>query len=125
MAKKRFAILIWAILSLGLFITNIAAESDGDVKAFLGTLENAIGNMNTYRCIMISEYWKGKIHEEKTTKFHFKKPNLMRMDVLEGRKRGSTVVLNKKGKIRGPGFSEKKGNKCKDCNASMDDPVPP
>jgi len=72
-----------------------------NVKAFLNNLENAIYKMDTYKCKMFSESWKRKKHEYKIMEFYFKKPNLMRMDVLEGDKAGSVVLLNKEGKIRG------------------------
>lgn len=78
-----------------------AAEVHRNVRDFLNNLENAVYKMDTYRLIMESENWKGKKHEKKLLRFQFKKPNLMRTDVLEGRKRGSTVLLNKEGKIRG------------------------
>jgi len=74
---------------------------DGKVKVFLNNLEDAIYKMDTYKCKMFSENWKGKKHEYKITEFYFKKPNLLRMDVILGDKKGSVVLLNKDGKIRG------------------------
>ncbi len=101
--KKGFIVLISVvILSLCSPYPIIAQSETGqDVKTFLENFENAVGNMDTYRFIMSSENRKGKKHEKKQLRFQFKKPNLMRTDVLKGRKRGSTVVLNKEGKIRG------------------------
>jgi len=78
-----------------------AVPVEENVKAFLNNLENAISKMDTYKCRMVSENWKGKKHESKIMEFYFKKPSLMRMDVLEGDKAGSVVLLNKEGKIRG------------------------
>ncbi|MFH1753952.1 MAG: hypothetical protein ABH875_07190 [Candidatus Omnitrophota bacterium] len=74
---------------------------DGDVKDFLEDFKEAIDEMDTYTFLMSVENWEGKRHEKMLSRFCFKKPNLIRMEVLEGRKRGSTVVLNKEGSIRG------------------------
>ena len=78
-----------------------ALEVNENVKIFLDDLESSVNGMDTYRFTVVSENWKDKKHSKKTLRFHFKKPNLMRTDVIEGRKKGSTVLLNKKGKIRG------------------------
>ncbi len=72
-----------------------------EVRAFLNNLEEAIYKMDTYSCTMVSENRKGKKREYKVTEFRFKKPNLMRTDVVDGDKKGSVVILNKEGKIRG------------------------
>lgn len=82
-------------------ILNAATEVDKNVITFLNNLEDAVNKMHTYRYFKKSENWKGDKYEKKVTMFQFKKPNLMRIDVLEGRKRGSVVLLNKEGKIRG------------------------
>ncbi|MFH0839700.1 MAG: hypothetical protein V1883_01630 [Candidatus Omnitrophota bacterium] len=97
-------ILIAAILVFGL--TRPAAlgadeKVHPEVSKFLNNLENAIYKMDTYSSTMVSENWKGKKREYKVTEFRFKKPNLIRTDVIDGDKKGSTVVLNKEGKIRG------------------------
>ncbi len=97
-------ILIVAVLFFGLSSTEAfcAEESvPADVRTFLNNLEDAIYKMDTYSSTMVSENWKGKKHEYKVTEFKFKKPNLIRTDVIEGDKKGSTVILNKEGKIRG------------------------
>lgn len=101
MAKKITAILglVLLILSSALLAEGLCA--DENVKAFLAELESAVYRMDTYSCVMASEYWRGSLHEKKKTLFQFKKPNLMRMDVLEGKKKGSAVVLDRKGRIRG------------------------
>lgn len=102
MQKKVCVVLICAAFLL-LSYNRIAAsqEVDEGVRIFLNSLEDAIYKMDTYRYIMTSENWKGKRHEKKTLRFQFKKPNLIRTDVLEGKKRGSTVILNKEDKVRG------------------------
>ncbi len=74
---------------------------DEDVKNLLNAMEDKILKLHTYRFTIISENWKGKLHEKKLLRFQFQKPNLMRVDVLKGRKKGSAVVLNEKGKVRG------------------------
>ncbi|MBL7068532.1 MAG: hypothetical protein ISS34_01565 [Candidatus Omnitrophica bacterium] len=101
MVKKVLVILICVPLLFGSYTAASSVEVGEDVKAFLTKLEKTISSMNTYRCIMKSENWKGRLYERKVSRLQFKKPNLMRLDVLEGRKRGSTVLLNKEGKIRG------------------------
>lgn len=80
---------------------NTATDVDENVITFLNNLEDAVNKMDTYRFVSESENWKGNEYEKKVTMFQFKKPNLMRTDVLEGPKKGSVVVLNKEGKIIG------------------------
>lgn len=98
MFKRIFIVLNFAVF---LFLSPLAAEVDEGAGVFLKNLEDAVNKMDTYSFTITSESWKGRRHEKKVLKFHFKKPNLMRTYVLEGRKKGSTVVLNKEGKIRG------------------------
>lgn len=80
---------------------NTTTEVSKNVTTFLNNLEDAINKMDTYQVIKESENWKGDKHVKKVTMFRFKKPNLMRTNVLEGKKKGSVVLLNKEGKIRG------------------------
>ena len=80
---------------------NAAIKVDKDIIRFLNKLEEIDSKMDTYQVVKESENRKGKKHTKKVSMFRFKKPNLMRTDVLEGKKRGSTVLLNKEGKIRG------------------------
>ena len=96
MAKKIILIFCCAAF---MFLTS--TEASGSVTRFFADLENAVSKMNTYQVIKESENWKGKKHEKKASMFRFKKPNLMRTDVLEGKKKGNSVVLNKEGVIRG------------------------
>jgi len=105
--RKISGILIY-IACLFLLISTLSQKPSqasenvsSDVRSFLINLEKAIDEIASYRVMMTSENWKGKRHDKKVMKFQFKRPNLMRVDVLEGRKKGSTVLMNKKGKIRG------------------------
>src|SRR3990167_8810049 len=99
---KKIIIVAMLVFGLSQPVVHCADEKvPADVKAFLNNLEDAIYKMDTYRFTMVSENWKGKKHEYKVTEFKFKKPNLIRTDVIEGDKKGSTVILNKEGKIRG------------------------
>lgn len=95
---------ILLLAALVLYTPAVPAETPGDAGEFLQVLEKAINGMHTYDCLMISENRKGKRHEEKTSRLRFKKPNLMRLDVVKGRKRGSSVVLDADGRIRGKNF---------------------
>ena len=92
-------ILCAALLNIPARAANVPIEEN--VKTFLNNIEDAIYKMDTYTCKMYLENWKDKKHEYKILKFYFKKPNLMRMDVLEGDNKGGVVLLNKEGKIRG------------------------
>lgn len=99
---KKILIVAALFLSLSaprVFCADLGAP--GNVRTFLNDLEGAIYKMDTYKCRMVSENRKGKKSEYKVTEFYFKKPNLIRTDVVEGDKKGSTVILNKEGKIRG------------------------
>ena len=99
MSRKILIILICAAL-LGL-AEFARAEPSEEVRVFLNNLEETINGIDTYRFVMLTENWKDNRHEKKLVRFQFKKPNLMRTDVLEGKKKGNSVVLNKEGKIRG------------------------
>lgn len=101
MLKKVFFASILCAVLLDMPAYSAEPAIDEKVKTFLNNLEDAVYKMDTYECKMISESWKGKKHEYKVMEFCFKKPNLMRMAVLEGDKKGSVVLLNKEGKIRG------------------------
>jgi len=76
-------------------------EVDDDVEDFLEDFKDAIDEKESYTFLMSIENWKGKKHEKIINRFYFKRPNLLRLEVLKGRRRGSVVLLNKDGKIRG------------------------
>jgi outer membrane lipoprotein-sorting protein len=78
----------------------LLAAADERAALLLGDFERALADMNTYKSVMTTENWKGSQHEYKVSLVRFKKPSLLRLDVLEGDKKGSSVVLNKMGKIR-------------------------
>ena len=98
---KRLFIFTCILLFLGCAQATGSDTTDMDVSVFLSNFEKAVNNMDTYRFIMLSENWKGKRYKKNLVEFRFKKPNLMRTDVLKGKKKGSTVLLNKEGKVRG------------------------
>ncbi len=100
--SKRALITAYVLLpALLLYAPAVPAEAGKEAGEFLQVLEKAINGMHTYDCLMISENRKGKRCEKKTSRLRFKKPNLMRLDVLKGRKRGSSVILDADGRIRG------------------------
>lgn len=101
MLKKIFitAVLVFGLMRPAAFGADEKAPQE--VRTFLNNLEDAIYKMDTYSCTMVSENRKGKRREYKVTEFRFKKPNLIRVDVIDGDKKGSGVILNKEGKIRG------------------------
>jgi len=70
-------------------------------RDLLAELEKKLEGVATYAFIIETESWKGAKHDKKISRLYFKKPNLLRMDVLEGSKRGSTLVLDREGRIRG------------------------
>ena len=98
---KKIALILGCVAFLYVAVGYAAAEVDRDVEKFLNDLEEAVSTWDTYTFIKESEDRKGEKHETKMTRFRFKKPDLMRTDVLSGKKKGSVVLLNKEGKIRG------------------------
>ena len=55
-------IIIAAMLVFGLSQPAVHCADEkvpADVKAFLNNLEDAIYKMDTYKCVMVSENWKG------------------------------------------------------------------
>jgi outer membrane lipoprotein-sorting protein len=106
MIKKKvlifgFAIVLFFALCHYAGVAYSSAGVGRDVSNFLKNLEKTVNKWDTYQFLKESENWKGKKHEKKSTMFRFKKPSLMRTDVLKGKKRGNAVVLNKEGKIIG------------------------
>ena len=96
-------ILAFSLMSLSMPALSAARDEweDEDVVEFLEDLGQGITGMDSYSCIMTTENSRGDIREFKVSRVRFKKPNLLRVDVLEGDKRGSSVALNRDGVIRG------------------------
>lgn len=70
------------------------------VEAFAAMYES----LSDYQCRMEEECWQGNRHEERTINFYFKKPRLIRMDILKGNRfgdTGSVGVYRGDGKVRG------------------------
>jgi outer membrane lipoprotein-sorting protein len=77
------------------------ARPRADVVKFLEDFAAAVDRLDSYTFIMDSRARKGRKKDNRISKFYFKKPNLLRTEVLKGRRRGSTVVLQGDGRIRG------------------------
>lgn len=77
-----------------------AATPDSVVTGF----ERAIAALDDYQCRVQEYAWQGSVSEAKVINFYFKKPRLIRVDVLTSNKRGdagSVGVLRGDGKVVG------------------------
>lgn len=70
-------------------------------KDFVATMTKVAQGANdyTFKCV-ISTYKDGKVIKE-GGQFYYKKPNMMKMEVTNGSKKGSVAVLGTDGKVRG------------------------
>lgn len=66
---------------------------------YLDQLRLAAQQVHDYSTVTALHLYKGRRFITESGHFYFKKPNMMRLEVLEGRKRGSIVVLDKAGKV--------------------------
>jgi hypothetical protein len=61
-------------------------------------------SLSDYQCRMDEQCWQGRRFEERTINFYFKKPRLIRMDILRGNRfgdTGSVGVYRGDGRVRG------------------------
>lgn len=70
-------------------------------KDFVATMTKVAQGANdyTFKCV-ISTYKDGKVIKE-GGQFYYKKPNMMKMEVTNGAKKGAVAVLGTDGKVRG------------------------
>lgn len=81
------------------------AESKKDgvlppAKEIIEKMDSVYSKVNDYICIADAHYKKGFLSEDKVYKIYFKKPNKVRIEVLEGDK-GAVAVLLDDGRVKG------------------------
>lgn len=100
--RKRFALLLPLCAAVLLFCP-YASFAD---KAPLPTPEYVISNiaktfstLEDYACTADAHYRKGRETEDKVYKIFYKRPNLVRAEVLSGDNEGGVAVLGRDGKV--------------------------
>jgi outer membrane lipoprotein-sorting protein len=70
------------------------------VSFIIESFQRALDNVDDYQCIFEEYTALGKQEERRTFRYFFKKPRLIRMEILSGRDRGSIAVY-KDGRVKG------------------------
>ncbi len=99
--KKMLAFALVLIFSLSPFV--FAEEKEAPLPSPLEIVKNmdeVFSRVNDYICIADAHYKKGWAEEDKVYKIYFKRPELVRVEVLEGDP-GAVAVLRKDGKVTG------------------------
>lgn len=68
-------------------------------RTIISNLDRTFSGVNDYTCFADAHYKKGDEKEDKVYKIYFKKPALVRVEVLEG-DGGTVAVLTKEGKVK-------------------------
>jgi len=69
-------------------------------KQVIGSLANNFKGLRDYTCTAEAHYRKGRETEDKVYLIYFKRPNLVRAEVISGDNEGGVAVLNKEGKVQ-------------------------
>lgn len=76
------------------------AEADGPWQ-ILEKAEARYRELTDYECLVEAEARNGKKHESGTYRFWFRKPAMMKIRVTGGKSRGSDLVIDEQGRIKG------------------------
>lgn len=87
-------------LAFSLSFAPYATASLPSPQELVKNMDNAFSKVNDYSCIAEAHYKKDWLREDKVYKIYFKRPELVRIEVLEGDP-GSVAVLREDGKVRG------------------------
>jgi len=92
------------LLPVYLTIMVVSSECCGqlvDSSTLLAAVARQWGSVQAYECTMRSFNRLGERTDEKTIRFTFKRPDMARLDVLEGSSKGSAIARNAAGVITG------------------------
>jgi outer membrane lipoprotein-sorting protein len=95
---KAFLGLFFALLLVG---QSYAAATPLSAKMIVANLDAAFSKINDYSCLADAHYRKGDQREDKLYRIYFKKPLLVRAEVLKGDDEGGAAVLTKDGNVKG------------------------
>jgi len=101
--KKLFPFFLSLALTSTLIFSVVAKETtlvSLSPQEIVTNMDNVFSRVNDYTCIADAHYKKGALKEDKVYKIYFKRPGLMRIEVLEGDP-GAVAVLREDGKVRG------------------------
>ncbi|MBB6479700.1 LolA family protein [Spirochaeta isovalerica] len=99
---KRKSVLIYTFT---LFVLSLLpAQQNEDPWRIVGRMEKMLSEIEDYQCRMYEWSVKGRKEEIRYINFYFKKPRLIRMDIIRGNRNGddgSIAVLEEDGKVTG------------------------
>ena len=96
----RSSVFFAALLLAALLIAPaMATDKLPEPKEIISNLDAAFSKINDYTCVARAHYRKGYAREDKVYKIYFKKPSLVRIEILEG-DGGSVAVLTNDGKVK-------------------------
>ena len=91
----------WSLITGLFFLVGTAMAQDKGAKEILGDVQAKWQTIQDYQCKMQSNNRLGQEKDLKLVQFWFKRKQQVRMEVLDGEKKGSTLTRNDAGRIRG------------------------
>lgn len=102
MYKRAFiftvALVLW--LSIGVNFLKTKAETVPTPQELLQLITRRFETLKDYQCQLTTTHLKNGQTVTDINNYYFKKPKLIRLEVMNGKDKGSKVVLNKNGKVR-------------------------
>lgn len=100
-----FRLIIISTVPFFFFNSVVFCEVNAEVKQIpayfiIESFQKALDNIDDYQCIFEECAVLGEQEERRTFRYFFKKPKLIRMEILSGRGRGNIAVY-RDGKVRG------------------------
>jgi len=89
-----------ALLILSCLVSAPHAQDLPSASEIISNLDAAYSKTNDYTCLADAHYKKGDRREDKVYKIFFKRPEMVRAEILEG-DGGTVAVLTPDGKVRG------------------------
>lgn len=96
---KRLSTLVAFIFSLIMLVPVWAKQSDNNYEDILIKMKERFEQIETYQCLFEAFTAKGEKTKVVISRYFFKKPKMVRMEILKGKHKG-TVLLYKPHKVR-------------------------
>ncbi len=94
--------MLWRILTLTLACMSTVAVSAAtpDARSLVMQMKQSFQNLRDYSCQTYTTSFKNGKTKLDGHKYYFKKPALIRLEVIAGGDKGAIAILNAKGKVR-------------------------
>lgn len=94
--------MLWRVLTLiACFMSTVAmSATTPDARALLGQMKQSFQSLRDYSCQTYTTSFKNGKSKLDGHKYYFKKPALIRLEVIAGEDKGAIAILNAKGKVR-------------------------